>query len=64
MVIKEKKERNVKEIITHCVALFLILNMIVFFWIGAFNKDFEVPAIIISLGSSAVGLYLSRYMKF
>ncbi|MDP1728699.1 MAG: hypothetical protein Q8L27_00665 [archaeon] len=63
-MVKKESLKNAKEIITHFVAIILILQMIVFIWIGAFDKEFIVPAIAISLGSGAVGLYLSRYMKF
>ena len=53
-----------KEVLTHFVAVFLILNMMVFIWLEALKIISSTPAIIISLGSGAVGLYLSRYMKF
>ena len=53
-----------KEVLTHFVAVFLILNMMVFIWLEALKIISSPPAIIISLGSGAVGLYLSRYMKF
>ena len=38
--------------------------MIILLVYSAFNKDIEIPTILISLGSSAVGFYLSRGIKF
>jgi len=55
---------KLKEIMTHVVALLFILPLIALLVISAFNKDIQIPALLISLGSSAVGFYLSRYMKF
>jgi len=56
--------KTIKELVTHFVAVGLIINMLVFIWMESLGKVNTTPAIIISLGSGAVGLYLSRYMKF
>jgi len=52
--------KNAKEIISHIVAVLLILQMIIFIGINAFNKSIKIPTLVISLGSGAVELYLSR----
>lgn len=63
-MVTKKQLKTLKEVITHFVAVGLIINMIVFIWLESLGKIESTPAIIISLGSGAVGLYLSRYMKF
>lgn len=47
----------IKGYITHGVAVFLIVSMVTLLLISAF-KEINVPSILISLGSGAVGYYL------
>jgi len=63
-MVKKDTRAFIKEMITHAVAIILIINMMVFIWLESLNKVDMTPAIVISLGSGAVGLYLSRYIKF
>ena len=55
---------KLKEIITHAVASLLIISMVGLLVLSSFNKNIEIPTILISLGSSAVGFYLSKGIKF
>lgn len=56
--------RNLKEVMTHIVAMFFIIPLVALLVWSAFDKTIEVPSLLIALGSSAAGFYLSRYMKF
>lgn len=58
MVDHEKRLKIIKGYLTHIVAMGLIGVFVVMLVISAFNKEITVPAILISLGSGAVGFYL------
>lgn len=55
---------KVKEALTHVVAMLFILPLVALLVWSAFNHEVQIPPLLISLGSSAVGFYLSRFMKF
>ena len=63
MVTKEGLQ-NFKEIMTHIVAMIFIIPLVILLVWSSFNKIIEIPPLLISIGSGAVGFYLSRYIKF
>lgn len=63
MVSKENLQ-SLKEVMTHVVAMIFILPLVFLLVWSSFNKDIEIPTLLISIGSGAVGFYLSRYIKF
>lgn len=56
----EKNIRVLKGYLTHVVAFLLIVPMVGLLVWSAFDKNVAVPTLLLSLGSGAVGYYLSH----
>ena len=63
MVGREKVDwlKVVKELMTHIVSLLLIIPLVILLYKSSINQSIEIPELLISLGSGAVGYYLGRF---